>query len=72
MGRPPAPPPRADALLARTLPPGVPGLTIIGDLHEEFQDLVGGGTLPSPATRWFASDNDSSAAPEAECSERSS
>ena len=31
------PPPGADALLEKCLPEGVQGLSIIGDLHEEFE-----------------------------------
>ena len=36
----PVPPPKADALLHRWLPDGVPGLSIIGDLHQEYAELV--------------------------------
>lgn len=34
------PPARADALLEWTLPEGAKGLTILGDLHEEFRDMA--------------------------------
>ena len=37
----PIPPPGADALLRRFLPKGTLGLTIIGDLHQEFIELIG-------------------------------
>ena len=46
------PPERADRLLERVLPDGVEGLTILGDLHEEFRDVAlehGEGR----ARRWY-------------------
>ena len=46
------PPERADALLERELPEGVKGLTILGDLHEEFRD-VARERGPDWARRWY-------------------
>ena len=55
----PAPPARAEALLHRWLPDGLLGLSMIGDLHQEYNELVEAGmgraadrppatTLPAP------------------------
>ena len=52
MTPPPHPPTRADRLLEWALPPGDRGLSIIGDLHLEFADIVsrrGGST----ARLWY-------------------
>ena len=38
-----APPARAEALLHRWLPDGALGLSIIGDLHQEYNELVEAG-----------------------------
>lgn len=46
------PPERADALLRRCLPDGPKGLTILGDMHEEFED-VREGRGPRAARRWY-------------------
>jgi len=49
---PGVPPSGADAILERALPHGTKGLTILGDLHEEFNDVcVERG--PSAARRWY-------------------
>ena len=46
------PPERADGLLERVLPDGIKGLTILGDLHQEFSDvLVERGE--AAARRWY-------------------
>lgn len=49
---PDRPPVRADALLIRSLPSGAKGLTILGDLHEEFEDVKGARGLGA-ARRWY-------------------
>jgi putative ABC transport system permease protein len=49
---PPPPPPLADALLRRLLPPGVVGLSMIGDLHQEYEELNLAGTLLFPRA-WY-------------------
>ena len=48
----PAPPARAEALLHRWLPDGVLGLSMIGDLHQEYNELVEAGTGRA-ADRWY-------------------
>lgn len=48
----PVPPPKADALLHRWLPDGVLGLSIIGDLHQEYAELVEAG-MGGAADRWY-------------------
>ena len=47
-GLPPGPPPElADALLHQWLPKGVLGLSILGDLHQEYEELIdAGGRAP--------------------------
>ena len=47
------PPGWADALLERTLPGGVKGLTILGDLHQEFR-VVASERGSLRARRWYA------------------
>ena len=47
-----APPPKAVALLLKWLPEGVLGLSIIGDLHQEYAELVEAG-MGSAADRWY-------------------
>jgi hypothetical protein len=42
------PPARADALLLRCLPQGVVGLSILGDLHQEFDELIEASVLRGP------------------------
>ena len=46
------PPPRADALLERWLPDGVLGLSIIGDLHQEYRELTTSDSLRFPRL-WY-------------------
>ena len=46
------PPARADAFLARVLPDGAKGLTILGDLHEEFHE-ISEGRGGAAARRWY-------------------
>ena len=48
----PVPPPKADALLHRWLPDGVLGLSIIGDLHQEYAELLEAG-MGRAADRWY-------------------
>ena len=47
-----APPSRAVGLLRRWLPEGVLGLSIIGDLHQEYVELVEAG-MGRAADRWY-------------------
>lgn len=49
---PPAPPPLVRRLLARVLPPGTAGLSIQGDLLEEFRDRSA-SVGPRAARRWY-------------------
>ncbi len=46
------PPALADALLRRCLPAGILGLSIIGDLHQEFDGLRASGARSSPGL-WY-------------------
>ncbi|MDA0311430.1 MAG: permease prefix domain 2-containing transporter [Gemmatimonadetes bacterium] len=48
----PQPPRRADALLERALPSGSKGLTILGDLHQEFYDIASRRGIRR-ARRWY-------------------
>ena len=50
--RDPTPPPKADTLLHRWLPDGVLGLSIIGDLHQEYAERVEAGPGRA-ADRWY-------------------
>lgn len=52
--RPPftPPPSAADALLHRWLPDGILGLSIIGDLHQEYAELCDSGAHGNP-DRWY-------------------
>lgn len=50
--RAPAPPEWADRLLEAALPPDARGITILGDLHEEFDDIVRDRGR-SRAVRWY-------------------
>jgi predicted permease len=43
-----APPPLADALLERWLPSGVLGLSILGDLHQEYEEMTATNALRLP------------------------
>ncbi|MCH7890328.1 MAG: ABC transporter permease [Gemmatimonadetes bacterium] len=47
-----APPARAEALLHRWLPDGALGLSMIGDLHQEYNELVEAG-MGRAADRWY-------------------
>ena len=47
-----APPPLADALLERWLPSGVLGMSILGDLHQEFEELTAASALSLPRV-WY-------------------
>jgi len=46
------PPARADALLERWLPDGVLGLSIVGDLHQEYEELTTSDSLRFPRL-WY-------------------
>ena len=50
--QPVTPPERADALLHRCLPDGVLGLSILGDLHQEFEELTTRSALRAPRL-WY-------------------
>ena len=47
-----APPRLADALLERWLPAGVLGMSILGDLHQEYEELTGAEALRFPRL-WY-------------------
>ena len=47
-----APPSLADTLLERWLPAGVLGLSILGDLHQEYEELTGAHALRFPRV-WY-------------------
>ena len=47
-----SPPPAADALLHRWLPDGILGLSIIGDLHQEYAELCDSRAHGNP-DRWY-------------------
>ena len=47
-----APPRLADALLERWLPSGVLGMSILGDLHQEFEELTAADALRFPRV-WY-------------------
>ncbi len=49
----PRPPRAADALLRLCLPPGVAGLSILGDLHQDFQERVYRGSLLGHRLRYW-------------------
>ena len=52
-GESPVPPSGADAFLGRWLPEGPLGLSVIGDLHQEYDERIQGGQSKVAADWWY-------------------